>query len=109
MSNDTAISYLTKYDVTILSHGQSMTGSNGDKHWVIEAVKTPNGITPRSVGTMGNAKAIDMFDLLDQLVKEGYKKINVVSCNPGGVKLPERFVTNHKITIHMSLTSTLLA
>ena len=109
MSNDTAISYLTKYDVTVLSHGASMTDSNGETRWVIEAVKTPNGITPKSVGSMGNAKAIDMFDLLDQLVKEGYKKINVVSCNPGGVKLPERFVTNHKITIHMSLTSTLLA
>ena len=109
MSNDTAISYLTKYDVTILSHGANMTDSNGETRWVIEAVKTPNGITPKSVGSMGNAKVIDMFDLLDQLVKEGYKKINVVSCNPGGVKLPERFVANHKITIHMSLTSTLLA
>ena len=108
MTNDTAISYLTKYDVTILAHGSELKLEDGKK-WVIEAVKTPNGMKPKTIATMGGTDAIDIVELLDQLIKEGFKKINIVSCNPGGVKLPERFITNRKISIRMSLTSTLLA
>ena len=122
MTNDSAITYLTKYDCTVLAHGHYVDTEEYGRLWIIEQCKTPNGtkiqtqytvngepfILVESVIDEDTGKVI-MEGLLDVLVKEGFKRINIISCNPGGVKLSSRFATNKKVFIRMSMTSTMQA
>lgn len=93
--SDLAIQYLSKYDVTVLSHG----AVNSDGKWVMEPVRTPNGSGPYD----------EMEEYLRKLISEGFKRINVVTCNPGGVKLSDDLVKNKKVLIQMSKKSTLIS
>lgn len=93
--SDLAIQYLSKYDVTVLSHG----AVNSDGKWVMDPVRTPNGSGPYD----------EMEEYLRKLISEGFKRINVVTCNPGGVKLSDDLVKNKKVLIQMSKKSTLIS
>ena len=92
---DLAIQYLTKYDITVISHGNIDT----DGRWIVDPVKTPNGSGPYT----------DMEDYIRKLISEGFKRINVASCNPGGVILSEDLRKNKKVLIQMSKSSTLIS
>ena len=122
MTNDSAITYLTKYDCTVLAHGHYVDTEKYGRLWIIEQCKTPNGSKIQEQYTVGgepfilveslidkDTNKVIMEGLLDLLVKEGFKRINIISCNPGGVKLSSRFATNKKVFIRMSMTSTMQA
>ena len=126
--SDTPITYLTKYDVTIVGHGDTLldeqykTDSDGkiikDKDgdpiivgggWIVEKVRTPKGHYCETVFSNAGIDYIRMHDLVKQLVKEGYKRINIVSCNPGKHHLPPSVQNNKRVMVRMSLSSTLIA
>lgn len=96
LTSDDAITYLTKYDLTILSHGDSENG-----RWTIERIISPKGIY------IGNTDMIDTVEYLRQCIKEGFKKINLLSCNPGHHKLPQDMLSSNKYFIRMSMNNTL--
>jgi uncharacterized coiled-coil protein SlyX len=125
---DTPITYMTKYDCTIVGHGGSMgdevfqtdkdekviKDKNGDPiiesgGWIVEKVKTPKGHYCETVYKDGKTEYIRMNDLIRELILEGFKRINVVSCNPGGFKLPPSIQNSKKVLVRMSLTSTLIS
>lgn len=66
-------------------------------YWSIQPVRTEHG-----------GPFTDMNDLLHQCIKEGYKKILVLSCNPGHHELSKDLQKRKDITIRHP-TSTLLA
>lgn len=95
---DTMITYLTKYDLTILSHGGDDFGV-----WVIERTKLPNG----NEVALHDMDHIKLEEYLRECIKLGFKRINILSCNPGGHKLPNDLIKSNKVLIRMSLRSTL--
>lgn len=92
--SDLALQYLTKYDVTVLSHG-----AVDNNRWIMDPVKTPNGSGPYE----------EMEPYVRKLISEGFKRINIVTCNPGGVKLSDNIIKNKKVLIQMSTKSTLIS
>lgn len=68
-----------------------------NKYWSIQPVYTLNA---------GPFTRVD--DLVRQLIKEGFKKILLCNCNPGGHKLPKDITQKEGITIRMSKTNTLV-
>lgn len=68
-----------------------------NKYWSIQPVYTL---------TAGPFTRVD--DLVRQLIKEGFKKILLCNCNPGGHKLPKDITQKEGITIRMSKTNTLV-
>ena len=68
-----------------------------NKYWSIQPVYTLNA---------GPFTKVD--DLVRQLIKEGFKKILLCNCNPGGHKLPKDITQKEGITIRMSKTNTLV-
>ena len=95
---DTLMVNLTKYDLTVISHGT--VDQNG--RWVMEQVRTPSGIrlSPRElIGYSGNF--IDVNDYLRQCVKEGFKRIHMQVCNPGHTKLDNDLLMNRKVLVIM--------
>lgn len=107
-SSDTAVTYMTKYDVTIVGHGESDTSEDEKGEWVVEKIATPSGHYCKPREFMGQ-DFILMNDLVDQLIKEGFKRINIVSCNPGAHHLPKHVVDNKRVLVRMNLTSTLIS
>ena len=68
-----------------------------NKYWSIQTIYTLNA---------GPFTKVD--DLVRQLIKEGFKKIFLINCNPGGHKLPKDITQKEGITIRMSKTNTLV-
>jgi hypothetical protein len=74
--NDSMFYYITKYDITILTHGDDLVVTNND--WHILPVKSPyDGITYHSISKL-------LKSLCD---KANVTRINVLSCNPNKVKI----------------------
>lgn len=68
-----------------------------NRYWSIQPVYSLNA---------GPFTKVD--DLVRQLIKEGFKKILLCNCNPGGHKLPKDITQKEGITIRMSKTNTLV-
>lgn len=68
----------------------------GESRWGIQPVKTLSG-----------GPFTDVNDLVRQLIKEGFKKINLVSCNPGGHQLDKDIRDKDGIEIHYATRSLL--
>lgn len=86
---ESVFTYLTVYDVTIISHGNMDKSGN----WIMEPTITPNG-----------GKKYDKVEAyIRRLVAEGFKKINVVVCNPGGIRLSPFLMNNP--SVHITLHS----
>lgn len=86
--NDKLLQYLTKYDVTVIAHGEY---DKETKKWTVEKTKTPGG------GAYDDAE-----ELIRALIKQNFKRINIRACNPGGVKLPEDIQKNKNVVVYMS-------
>lgn len=65
--------------------------------WVCMPVTTPGGVTCTDVNT-----------LLRQLIKEGYKKIKLFSCNPGHYELDRDIKNTPGVTINMGTNVVIL-
>ena len=65
--------------------------------WVCMPVTTPGGVTCTDVNT-----------LLRQLIKEGYKKIKLFSCNPGHYELNRDIKNTPGVTINMGTNVVIL-
>lgn len=81
----------------ISDHARGEGESNEGRRWVIQPVYTEKA-----------GPFTDMNDLIRQCIKEGYKNINVVSCNPGHHELDPDIKKIKGVHIHHS-TNTLLA
>ena len=98
--NDKAITYMSKYDLTIVAHGGD---DEENKKWYIQKTCAPDKSYPGEY----YHKYTDVVEYLRYVVKKGFKRINIVSCNPGHYKLPEDLVLSKKVIIRMSMTNTL--
>jgi hypothetical protein len=65
-------------------------------YWRIEDTLSPNGQGPY----------YKTEDWLREAIKEGFKKINVLSCNPGHHDLPDDLKNNKHVMIRISTAST---
>lgn len=83
--SDILFYYLTKYDITIISHGDDMVVTKND--WIIQPVKSPfDHITYHSASKL----------ILALKEQPNIKRINLLSCNPNKVKLyPEIYKDPH--------------
>ena len=91
-------SFITRYDVTIMGHGGKgiMIDYDSDpmrqEFWEIEPVITPSGKGPFE----------DANDLVHQLIKEGFKRINLCNCNPGDIELADDIKKNRHVIVRIS-------
>lgn len=69
---------------------------NDKVSWQIQPVKTLNG-----------GPYTDVNDLVRQLIKEGFKNINLVACNPGRHTLAKDILNTPGVKIHHATTSLL--
>ena len=99
--SDMALTYMTKYDLTILNHG----GSDPEDGWFWQLTPAPDGSYPgRMYGKYTNPN-----EYLRAVIKMGFKKINILSCNPGHHQLDEDVRDAKGVLIRMSMNSTLAA
>ena len=87
--NDSMFYYITRYDLTIVAHGDDMIATKND--WTIQATKNPFDMrTYRSISK-----------LLISL-REYYTRVNVLSCNPNKSKIyPELYkYKDYLVNIH---------
>lgn len=68
-----------------------------DAMWYIQPVYTLNG-----------GPFTDVVKLVDQLVKEGFKRIYLGCCNPGHHKLPDRIAKSDTVSVAMGNNSVLI-
>jgi hypothetical protein len=99
---DAAITYLTKYDVTVCAHG-----ADAGDCWVMEVTPWPNGSYPKPYEADKDFQRVD--DYVIGLIKQGFKRINIVSCNPGGYSLAEEIRDNKKVLVRINSSNALIA
>ena len=106
--NDSAITYMSKYDITIVAHGGWYYSSRDDeihdhKRWCIEFLPFPDGGNPTKL-KIGKYRyyQTDIVEYLEHLIQKGYKRINIVSCNPEHVRLPKEMILNKRVLIRMN-------
>ena len=60
--------------------------------WICDPIITPDGKGPYT----------SVFDMLRQLIKDGYKRINVLACNGGHLVLPDDIKKAKGVVIQMN-------
>lgn len=87
--------YLTNFDITIISHGSRDESGN----WILEPISTPNG-----------KKEYDKMEpYLRALVSEGFRRINIVVCNPDNVSISSELVQDRNLEIFIHNNKTLIS
>ena len=89
--NDSMFYYMTKYDITIVTHGDDLIVTKND--WHILPVKSPyDGVTYHSISKL----------ILGLIENANVTRINVLSCNPNKVRVyPEIYKTKSTlVNIH---------
>ena len=86
ITNDIAFYYITKYDATIISHGNKIKSN-----WQIQPIRSLEGTKTYT----------DVNELLHQLYIQGCKKIHLVSCNHYGLDLAPEFYKSNDMLIVM--------
>ncbi len=118
---DRIFMYLTRYDVTVITHGgyEEVNTSNGyttkkytqgmstdgfsfDKNYIDEIGKPMDWICDPVITPDGKGPYTSMFDMLRQLIKDGYKRINVTACNGGHLLLPDDIRKSKGVIIQMN-------
>ena len=88
--NDSMFYYITKYDITIVTHGDDMVVTHND--WHILPVKSPyDGVTYHSISKL----------LLGLIDTAKVTRINVLSCNPNKVKVYPELYKNKSTLINI--------
>jgi len=86
ITNDIGFYYITKYDATIISHGNKIKSK-----WQIQPIRSLEGAKTYT----------DVNELIHQLYIQGCKKIHLVSCNHYGLDLAPEFYKDNNILIVM--------
>jgi len=84
--NDIAFYYLTKFDATVISHGNKLK-----ENLYIQPTRSLEGLT-----TYTNAN-----DLINKLWMQGCKRIHLVSCNHYGLMLDPKYYLRKDILVLM--------
>lgn len=63
--------------------------------------------TIQPIHTLTAGPFTDVNDLVHQLIKEGFKNIMMVACNPGGKSLDKDIINNHDVHVHHATSSLL--